>query len=113
MPLLRLLLESPWANNLTFGLSQKQTLMSTNISLFAQVVRLLPGPLIKNLSAEFQVDKHSKPLTGWQHPVSMISANSQTVFACERSAMASGHRQSPSVDSSLQACNGNLTQEVP
>ena len=46
--------------------------MSTNISLFAQVVRLLPGPLIKNLSAEFQVDKHSKPLTGWQHPVSMI-----------------------------------------
>ncbi|WP_234233932.1 DUF4372 domain-containing protein, partial [Porphyromonas gingivalis] len=32
--------------------------MSTNISLFAQVIRLLPRPLIKKLSTEFQVDKH-------------------------------------------------------
>ena len=46
--------------------------MSTNISLFAQVIRLLPRPLIKKLSTEFQVDKHSKHFTGWQHLVSMI-----------------------------------------
>ena len=45
--------------------------MSTNISLFAQVIRLLPRPLIKKLSAEFQVDKHSKHFAGLQHLVSM------------------------------------------
>ena len=46
--------------------------MSTNISLFAQVIRLLPRALIKKLSTEFQVDKHSKHFTSWQHLVSMI-----------------------------------------
>lgn len=46
--------------------------MSTNISLFAQVIRLLPRPLIKKLSTEFQVDKHSKHFNSWQHLVSMI-----------------------------------------
>ena len=46
--------------------------MSTNISLFAQVIRLLPRALIKKLSTEFQVDKHSKHFTSWQHWVSMI-----------------------------------------
>ncbi|ATR94226.1 hypothetical protein CS546_03810 [Porphyromonas gingivalis] len=96
VPLLRLLSESPWANNLTFGLSQKQTLMSTNISLFAQVVRLLPGPLIKNLSAEFQVDKHSKHFTGWQHPVCMIfSQFADCVFLRE-------------ISNGLRSATGNL-----
>ena len=46
--------------------------MSTNISLFAQVIRLLPRALIKKLSTEFQVDKHSKHFTSWQHLVGMI-----------------------------------------
>ena len=46
--------------------------MSTNISLFAQVIRLLPRALIKKLSTEFQVDKHSKHFTSWQYLVSMI-----------------------------------------
>lgn len=46
--------------------------MNTNISLFAQVIRQLPRGLIKKLSTEFQVDRHSKHFTSWQHLVSMI-----------------------------------------
>ena len=37
-----------------------------------QIIRLLPRTLIKNLSTEFQVDKHSKHFTSWKHWVSMI-----------------------------------------
>ena len=33
---------------------------------------LLPRTLIKKLSTEFQIDKHSKHFTSWQHLVSMI-----------------------------------------
>ena len=46
--------------------------MSTNISLFAQIIRLLPRPMIKKLSTEYLVDKYSKHFSSWQHLVSMI-----------------------------------------
>ncbi|ATS04616.1 DUF4372 domain-containing protein [Porphyromonas gingivalis] len=66
------------------------------MSPFARVVRLLPGSLIKNLLAEFQVDKHSKHFTGWQHPVCMIfSQFADCVFLRE-------------ISNGLRSATGNL-----
>lgn len=53
------------------------TLFMANITLFAQVIRLIPRDIIQRLVKKHNTDKHSKGFNSWSHLVTMILVNSR------------------------------------
>ena len=43
-----------------------------NITLFAQVIRLIPREIIQRLVKKYGTDKHAKGFNSWSHLVTMI-----------------------------------------
>ena len=53
----------------------------TNISTLRQIVELIPGHLVKNLSIKYGVDKKSRSFTPWSHVVSMLYSQLSHAFS--------------------------------
>lgn len=68
----------------------------TNITLFAQVIRLLPRDLIKQLVQKHGTDKHAKGFNSWSHLVTMIFSQF------------SGSVSLRQISEGLQSATGNL-----
>lgn len=44
----------------------------SNVTLFCQILQLIPRPVFHSIVAKYQTDKHSKGINSWTHLVSML-----------------------------------------
>ena len=44
----------------------------TNVTLFSQILQLIPRPIFHSVVDKFQTDKHAKGINSWTHMVSML-----------------------------------------
>ena len=54
------------------GAKQQTPLSMIKVSLFNQILQIIPKDIFNNLVGAHQSDKHSKGITSWTHFVSMV-----------------------------------------
>ena len=90
-----------WVNKLTWSFTNKYR------SFRPSHPPVTPHASVEELSAEFQADSIAKASQALQPICSLHVLYGDQLWP------AFGHGRFPAVDSSLQACNDNLAQEIP